>query len=69
MIYFIVGDIMKIICDTHVHSENSFDGESSVSDICNSAVEKGINTVTITDHMEAPEIRFGDKSIYGNAKK
>lgn len=60
---------MKIICDTHVHSDNSFDGESSVSEICEAAVKNGINTVIITDHMEAPEIRLGDKSVYGNAKK
>lgn len=60
---------MKIICDTHVHSDNSFDGESSVIEICEAAVKKGINTVVITDHMEAPEIRLGDKSVYGNARK
>lgn len=60
---------MKIICDTHVHSRNSFDGESTVREICDSAVEKGISTVIITDHMEAPEIRLGDKSVYGNAVK
>lgn len=60
---------MKIICDTHVHSENSFDGESSVLDICETAVEMGLNTVTITDHMEAPDIRLGDNSPYGNMIK
>ena len=60
---------MKIICDTHVHSSNSFDGESTVREICEAAVEKGISSVTITDHMEAPEIRLGDKSVYGNAIK
>lgn len=63
----IVVILMKIICDTHVHSSNSFDGESTVREICESAVKKGISSVTITDHMEAPEIRFGDKSVYGNA--
>ena len=60
---------MKILCDSHVHSKNSFDGESTVLEICNSAVEKGISAVTITDHMEAPEIRLGDRSVYGNAVK
>ncbi|MBQ5399525.1 MAG: histidinol-phosphatase HisJ family protein [Ruminococcus sp.] len=60
---------MKIICDTHVHSSNSFDGESTVREICESAIEKGISSVTITDHMEAPEISLGDKSIFGNAVK
>ncbi len=60
---------MKIICDTHVHSNNSFDGESSVLEICNAACEKGLNTVIITDHMEAPDIKLGDKSPYGNMRK
>ncbi len=60
---------MKIICDTHVHSDNSFDGNSSVFEICEAALDKGINTVIITDHMEAPEIRLGDRSVYGNAVK
>lgn len=60
---------MKILCDTHVHSNNSFDGESSVAEICDAAIQKGINTVIITDHMEAPEISLGDKSAYGNAVK
>lgn len=60
---------MKILCDSHVHSHNSFDGESTVREICEAAVNKGISTVTITDHMEAPEIRFGDRSVYGNGIK
>lgn len=60
---------MKVLCDTHVHSQNSFDGESTVREICNAALGKGIGTVTITDHMEAPEIRLGDRSVYGNAVK
>ncbi len=60
---------MKIICDTHVHSNNSFDGESSVAEICEAAVKAGLNTVIITDHMEAPEILLGDKSQFGNAVK
>ncbi len=60
---------MKVLCDTHVHSVNSFDGESTVREICNAALEKGISAVTITDHMEAPEIRLGDRSVYGNAVK
>lgn len=63
------GVNMKKICDSHVHSNNSFDAESSVREICETAVKKGLDTVTITDHMEAPEIRFGDKSVFGNAVK
>jgi histidinol-phosphatase (PHP family) len=61
--------LMKNICDSHVHSNNSFDGESTVREICEAAIQKGISCVTITDHMEAPEIGLGDKSIFGNAMK
>lgn len=57
---------MKILADIHIHSDNSFDGESSVRELCESAVEKGISVITVTDHMEAPEIRLGDRSVFGN---
>ncbi len=60
---------MKMICDTHVHSDNSFDGESSVREICEAAVNKRLSAVIITDHMEAPEIALGDKSQFGNMLK
>jgi histidinol-phosphatase (PHP family) len=60
---------MKIICDTHIHSDNSFDAESTVREICLSAVEKELSLIAITDHMEAPDIRLGDKSEYGNLIK
>lgn len=59
---------MKRLCDCHVHSENSFDGEGSVSEICLSAINKGIDTIAVTDHMEAPELGLGDNSQYGNMK-
>ena len=55
-----------MLCDLHIHSDNSFDGESSVRELCESAVEKGISVITVTDHMEAPEIRLGDRSVFGN---
>ncbi len=57
---------MKIICDCHLHSINSFDGQDSVKSLCEEAIKKGINTIAITDHMEAPEISFGAKSQYGD---
>lgn len=53
------------ICDSHIHSNNSFDAHDSVEDICLAAIEKGIDTITITDHCETwainkPDFEFGD---------
>lgn len=55
---------MKIICDSHLHSVNSFDGNNSVMELCEEAVRKGINTITVTDHMEIPEVYSAGKSQY-----
>lgn len=60
---------MKILSDTHIHSDNSFDAENSVLELCQSALEKGISIIAITDHMEAPEIKLGDRSVFGNLIK
>ncbi len=57
---------MKIICDCHIHSLNSFDGQNTVKELCEEAIKKEINIITITDHMETPEISFGVKSQYGD---
>ena len=62
------GDNMKILCDTHVHSNNSFDGENTVKEICDAAVENELSIISITDHMEAPEIDLGEKSQFGDMK-
>ena len=53
------------ICDLHTHSNNSFDAKSSVDDICRAAIERGLYAVAITDHCEAPFIRFGDDCEFG----
>lgn len=60
---------MKIICDSHIHSCNSFDAENSVEELCEKALELKLNTITITDHMEVPELALGAKSEYGDMKK
>ncbi len=39
--------------DQHVHSDNSPDGESSVIELCESAVAKGVSYIAVTDHCEA----------------
>ena len=38
--------------DYHIHSRHSFDGEASVSDICRAAIERGMNEIAITDHLD-----------------
>ena len=60
---------MKILSDTHIHSDNSFDAENSVRELCLSAIEGGLSSIAITDHMEAPEIKLGSRSAFGNLMK
>lgn len=57
---------MKIICDCHTHTDNSFDAENSLFEMCEKAIEKGISVLAVTDHMEAPEIPLKNKSQYGH---
>ncbi|MCY6371043.1 histidinol-phosphatase HisJ family protein [Clostridium ganghwense] len=43
--------------DYHLHSQHSFDGKSTLSAICNSAVNKGIKEVCFTEHFSVdPEV-------------
>ena len=55
-----------ILCDVHTHSNNSFDAESSVEEMCNSAVNKGFYAIAITDHCEAPFMKFGYNEEFGD---
>ena len=57
---------MKIISDLHTHTNNSFDAENSLYEMCESAIEKGISIIAVTDHMETTEIPLKDKSQYGD---
>lgn len=57
---------MKIICDSHTHSENSFDATSSVDEMCITAIDRGLYAIAITDHCEAPFIRFGADCEFGD---
>ncbi len=43
---------MSYLIDYHIHSKNSSDGSSSISEICRSAVKSGISEIAITDHFE-----------------
>ena len=38
-----------MIYDSHMHTVNS-DGRSTIAEMCQSAVEKGVSGITITDH-------------------
>lgn len=42
----------KNFVDTHSHTVRSFDGMYRVEELLDSAIEKGIQTVAITDHVE-----------------
>ena len=38
--------------DLHIHSKYSFDGEKSVDDIIDMALDKKLDFIAITDHNE-----------------
>lgn len=40
------------IADSHVHSTFSHDGENTMEDICNKAINKGIKYITFTEHVD-----------------
>jgi len=60
---------MKIICDCHTHTHNSFDADNSLKEMCETAIEKGISILAVTDHIEAPEIPLKEKSQFGDMVK
>ena len=41
-----------ITCDAHMHTRFSEDSDSSVHSMLDAAVEKGLETVYITDHLD-----------------
>ena len=51
--------IMKI-CDSHIHSDFSFDGSVSVEEMVKQGIKNNISVMTITDHCDATGI--GDKN-------
>ncbi|MEE0970683.1 MAG: histidinol-phosphatase HisJ family protein [Clostridia bacterium] len=55
-----------ILCDFHTHSDNSFDAESSVDEMCRAAISRGISAIAITDHCEAPYINLGENCEFGS---
>lgn len=53
-------------CDSHTHSRNSFDAESTVSEMCQAAIDRGLSALTITDHCEAAFINCGEDCEFGS---
>lgn len=40
------------LVDYHMHSKYSFDGTHELKDICETAIERGLSEIAITDHMD-----------------
>ena len=49
----------------HTHPDNSFDAKNSVDEMCRAAIDRGLCALAITDHCEAPFIRFGADCEFG----
>lgn len=48
-----------ILCDSHVHSEFSFDSECTLDGICREYIEKGFSRIALTDHYDIDGIEDG----------
>jgi len=47
------------LSDFHVHTDLSPDSSTDILDICDAAIERGMNVICITDHWECGEICLG----------
>lgn len=52
--------------DMHTHSDHSFDGNHSCMLLCESAVEKGLDCIAITDHCEIDAKNFDFRALCSN---
>ncbi|MEG1495925.1 MAG: histidinol-phosphatase HisJ family protein [Clostridiales bacterium] len=43
---------MKLIADCHIHSNTSPDAKDSIDSLCQSAIEKGLKVICITNHHD-----------------
>ena len=52
---------MQIICDTHLHSNNSHDSKASLRDICELALTKGLKIVATSEHVfwDSRDVGYG----------
>ncbi len=53
-----------ILCDSHLHSEFSFDSESPLDAICREYIEKGFSRIALTDHYDIDGIEDGHYPPY-----
>ena len=54
------------LCDMHTHSDNSFDAKSTVDELCQAALDKGLYAIAVTDHCEAEYICLGENCEFGS---
>ena len=54
------------LCDMHTHSDNSFDAKSTVDELCQAAVNRGLYALAVTDHCEAEYIKMGENCEFGS---
>lgn len=55
-----------LYCDIHTHSQNSFDAESTVDEMCQAAIRQGLYALCVTDHCEAEYINCGENCEFGS---
>ncbi len=55
------------ICDSHLHTINSFDGQNTLDDICAAALEKGLSEISPTEHCDIDCILDGIYPKYDEA--
>ena len=48
-----------MLADSHTHSVYSFDGHSTIAEMCAAAVERGITSLAVTDHYDIDGILDG----------
>jgi histidinol-phosphatase (PHP family) len=44
--------IFKNFVDMHTHTNNSFDGNYPIEEMCDAAIERGVQVIAFTDHVE-----------------
>lgn len=58
----------RIICDSHTHSNNSFDAENSVMQMLEYASRINLSSLTITDHF-ASELYYKSDTEFGDLQR
>lgn len=58
----------KYLCDSHVHSNNSFDAQNTMEEMCLRALELSMYAITFTDHCEC-DFYGTVHEVFGDFKK